>query len=443
MIYAILTLGLVLRLISINQSLWLDEATSALVARDMSLGQILTQFLPGDFHPPLYYFILRVWGLIFGTSEIALRSLSVLAGLGTIWLIYKISKNWIAALLLATSGLSIYFSQEVRMYQLASFFVALAVYFFVKNGSRGGVGYGISITAAVLTHYLTALMVPVFFLLTKRSKKFFLPSKRFVMSHNIALLAGLLWLPTFIKQLTGGLSVKSVSPAWWNILGKTSVKEVVLVPVKFMMGRISFDDRLLYGVVVVGAGAVFGWVIFKARKADKLYWLWLIVPSFLAALIGFFVPVFSYFRILFVLPAFYILLGKGILTINTKWRYLILGIVLSVNLVTSGMYLTNSRFHREDWRGLVNFIEGEKKNTDVTLFVKDSQMEAYRYYAPNANLAGGTDALDDKSDTIWLMRYVQPLFDPEDLVREKVENLGYEKQGEYDFNGVVTWKYNH
>ena len=37
MIWGILILGFVLRLISINQSLWLDEATSVLVARDMSL----------------------------------------------------------------------------------------------------------------------------------------------------------------------------------------------------------------------------------------------------------------------------------------------------------------------------------------------------------------------------------------------------------------------
>ena len=133
MIRIIVLLALILRLISLNQSLWLDEATSALVARDYSWNLIFGQFLPGDFHPPLYYMLLKIWGLFFGTSEIALRSLSVVAGVATVYLVYKIVNATTAALLLATSGLHIYFSQEVRMYQLASFFVALAVYFFVKS----------------------------------------------------------------------------------------------------------------------------------------------------------------------------------------------------------------------------------------------------------------------------------------------------------------------
>lgn len=48
MIYLILILGLALRLISLNQSLWLDEATSALVAK-MSFSQIFGSFLPRIF----------------------------------------------------------------------------------------------------------------------------------------------------------------------------------------------------------------------------------------------------------------------------------------------------------------------------------------------------------------------------------------------------------
>ncbi|OGM70766.1 hypothetical protein A2975_02655 [Candidatus Woesebacteria bacterium RIFCSPLOWO2_01_FULL_44_14] len=434
MIRIIVLLALILRLISLNQSLWLDEATSALVARDYSWNLIFGQFLPGDFHPPLYYMLLKIWGLFFGTSEIALRSLSVVAGVATVYLVYKIVNATTAALLLATSGLHIYFSQEVRMYQLASFFVALAVYFFVKSKNEGGVGYGVALAAAVLTHYLTVLMLPVFWLIARKNKKFY-------MSHNIMFLAGLLWLPTFIKQLTGGLGVKNISPAWWNILGKTSLKEIALVPTKFMLGRISFESDWLYGVVVAGLGILFFWLLFRARRANKLFWYWLIVPAGLAALIGFFVPVFNYFRILFVLPAFYILVAAGISTLKSKWRSVVLGLVLTVNVVTSGIYLVNPKFHREDWRGAVNFVESQKDEGDITLFVQDSQMEAYRYYAPGAKLAGGPDTLKGEFDTIWLMRYVQPLFDPSDTVRQKIESLGYEKQGEYDFNGVVVWRY--
>jgi len=108
MIVFILLSGFVLRLIAINQSLWIDEATSALVTR-MSLVDLFGKFLPGDFHPPFYYLLLKFWSNLFGSSEVALRSLSILFGLATIYLVYKLGGR-IAALLMATSGLHIYYS---------------------------------------------------------------------------------------------------------------------------------------------------------------------------------------------------------------------------------------------------------------------------------------------------------------------------------------------
>ena len=83
-ILAILLIGLILRLISINQSFWLDEATSVWVARDFSLKDILTKFSPGDFHPQLYYLILKAWIALFGSGEVAVRTMPVLLGLLTV-----------------------------------------------------------------------------------------------------------------------------------------------------------------------------------------------------------------------------------------------------------------------------------------------------------------------------------------------------------------------
>src|SRR3990167_9329418 len=92
MINLILAIGAILRLISLNQSLWLDEATSAVAAR-MPLTDIFTKFLPGDFHPPFYYVFLHFWTILFGTSEIALRAPSLLAGILTIYIVYLIGKE--------------------------------------------------------------------------------------------------------------------------------------------------------------------------------------------------------------------------------------------------------------------------------------------------------------------------------------------------------------
>ena len=465
MIYLILILALALRLVSLNQSLWLDEATSVIVARDMSFGQILTQFSPGDFHPPLYYLLLKAWVDMFGSSEVAVRSLSILAGVATVFVVYFIGKNvanrkvgLLGAALLATSGLHIYYSQEVRMYSLAAFFIALSVYFFARiskkarlgvTSARQGrvgewVGFATSLALAGLTHYLTLLILPVFWLSGFFAAK--KPSwwKNFFKSHIILVIAGILWWPTFLKQFGGSLGIEAGVPAWWQVLGKTSAREILLVPAKFILGRINLTDKTLYGFLVISIGAGFAYLFVRAAeslKKSRLIWLWLVVPIVSAAVIGFKIPVFSYFRLLFVLPAFYLLLAQGAAGLKPRWQKAAIIFILAVNLVSSGAYLFNPRFHREDWKGLVAFVEQEKRDKKaITLFVADSQMEAYRFYAPDAKISGPA-GLSGEYDQVWLMRYVAPIFDPKDTLRQEVERVGYLKAGEYDFNEVVVWRY--
>jgi len=94
MIYLILIIGLVLRLILLNQSLWLDEAIGALAVKDLSFGAIFSQFLLIDNHPPLYYLILKFWTMLFGYSEVSLRLPSVIFGVCTIALAYLVAQRF-------------------------------------------------------------------------------------------------------------------------------------------------------------------------------------------------------------------------------------------------------------------------------------------------------------------------------------------------------------
>lgn len=345
------------------------------------------------------------------------------------------------------------------MYVLASFFVVLEVLFFVKTlrveegiKSRNKSNivwliFSLSLALTFLTHYLTILMVGVFWfysLLYLKNPNWW---KKFIASHIILLISIVLWFPILTKQLNLGLGVEGSVPVWWQVLGKTNLKEIVLVPTKFILGRITFVNKNLYGFVAVGLSLFYGWIIVRPSlkeaplKYAKLVWLWLIVPFLLAALIGIKVSIFSYNRLLFILPALYLLLARGIGNLPTGWRKCALGLIVSVNIFSSLFYLLNTRFHREDWRSMVRFVEDRKQNENsITLFVADSQMEAYKFYDTDAKISG-PKGLNHDYDQIWLMRYVQPIFDPQDKLREEIENSGYEKVGEYDFNGVVVWKY--
>ena len=86
------------------------------------------------------------------------------------------------------------------------------------------------------------------------------------------------------------------------------------------------------------------------------------------------------------------------------------------------------------------FVEGKKTADSITVFVADSNMEAYLYYAPDAKIAG-PEMIKKGYGQIWLMRYVQNVFDPQDKVRSQIESLGYKRMAEHDFNGVSVWEY--
>ncbi len=432
MIYIILFLGLILRLISLNQSLWLDEATSALAAK-MPLTDFFAKFLPGDFHPPLYYLILHFWVKIFGTSEILLRAPSIIFGLGTVYMIYLIGKKLfdqktglITSFLLSTSGLHIYYSQEARMYSLAAFFVSLSVYLFLQ---KKWILFSIILAAIAATDYVSLLILPAFILIDQKNWK----------KISTALIPTFVffavWSKTFLRQLLGGLS--QTGSNWWNILGTPSFKNIALIPVKFMFGRISFDNNIVYALAVFFGFLSFGYVILRRPckvKPCKVIWLWLAVPVILGVILSFKIPTLSYFRFLFALPAFYLLTAFGIEKIG-RYKNFWFGLLIAINLFTSFYYLFAPKFHREDWRSAAKIL-----GQDKIIFPVNSQKEALIYYGKENNIVLAKD-FSGGEKKVWLSRYVREIFDPQDLARKKVESLGYNKTAEYNFNGVVFWQY--
>jgi mannosyltransferase len=461
LLVTVLFLGLILRLISINQSFWLDEATSGYVARDFNINSIVNDFSPGDFHPPLHYALLNIWSRLFGASEISLRIPSVVFSLLTIMLVYaivgelikdKFFPKFAASLLLATSGLHIYYSQEARMYAMSAFLVSLLIYAFLKTiKAKSGlyfVMFAIGLVLNFLTDYLPNLIIPVFWIyafLAVRDKKWWL---KFLISHIPLIIVILLWYPYLKAQLSLGLSVKGIVPYWWLILGKTNIKELVLLPTKFMLGRISFDNKILYGAIVGLLGFLYTVTILyplkslktlKIKSPDLIIWLWLIIPLLLAAIIGLKISVFSYFRLIFALPAFYILIAVGLTKMKTIYKITLLLILFWANLISSGIYLSNPKFHREDWRFTTQFIKESSNESSLVLFPSATGTEAFKYYYPRAKIS--VQKLDEFSNDVWLVRYAQPIFDPQDITKNNLESAGYVKQAEFDFKGVVVWRY--
>ena len=429
----------------LNQSLWLDEATSVLVARDFSYFEILTKFSPGDFHPPFYYFLLKLWINIFGSSEIAARAPSILFGLGTAYVTYLIGKKLyskltgvLASVLIITGPLQFYYMLEARMYSMETFLTTLLILFFLE---KRWLFFTVTGILLAYTDYLPLLIFIPLLLFSIRDKTLLAKLLKSMLAIGLFVLP---WLPIFYKQLQTGLLVKTNAANWWAALGKTSLKELTLIPTKFLVGRITFADKAFYAKLVTFSAipATISLAIsVKKLKYAHLLWLWLTIPVLAAAMLGFKLSVFSYFRLIFVLPAFYLLIAYGASTLKKNYGLILVGLVLLVNLMSIGIYVINPSLYKEDWRSAVQYIEESSKENALSVFVTNNQRDAYRYYSESIP-SSGPGALDSNPpDKIWFFRYVQPIFDPEEKTKAKIEQLGYTKVKEHDFNGIVVWEY--
>ena len=122
-------LGVVTRFVT-RSALWLDEALSVNIAT-LPLGDIRSA-LERDGHPPLYYMLLHFWTEVFGTGDVAVRSLSAVFGLATIVLVWLVGRRrggpamaWILVAVVAVAPFAVRYSNEARMYALVMLLVTL------------------------------------------------------------------------------------------------------------------------------------------------------------------------------------------------------------------------------------------------------------------------------------------------------------------------------
>src|SRR5438270_14060284 len=133
-VVALTVLGAVLRLYRLgHQGFWFDEGNTALLVH-FSPGKMLGLIPETESTPPLYYCVAWAWARVFGYGEVGLRSLSALAGVAMIPVLYGagvrlISRRAgvIAAALAACIPLLIWYSQEARSYQLLALLTALSL----------------------------------------------------------------------------------------------------------------------------------------------------------------------------------------------------------------------------------------------------------------------------------------------------------------------------
>lgn len=146
---AVLLLAFALRVYRLgDQNIWWDEGYSVYVARH-SLDT-LTTLAAADTHPPLYYWLLHLWMGLGGQTEFALRFPSVVFGVLAVAGVCRLGRYLtrdqrptttelvavLAALLLAINRFHVWWSQEIRMYGLATMWTTATLLLLVRCLSR-------------------------------------------------------------------------------------------------------------------------------------------------------------------------------------------------------------------------------------------------------------------------------------------------------------------
>lgn len=412
MILLLLLIGLVLRLPNLKESLWNDE----IWATHEKLGNlsILQITILNDLHPPFYNLLMAGWIRILGDSELSIRLLPLLCGLGSIWLVQTIARTglgektaWLASFLLAASPVHIWYSQEARSYSMLGFLSLLLPWAYLKMEEPGARRiwqylYGLALFAGTLSHYFFAVNAVLLsaVCLWKRH-----PERKKLLIMNLAVLACL-----------GGwfvLRYLQTGPPSGN-LGQFGIDEARELFFSWFLFGGAWDQQV-HGQEISRAQVVFQAVFFLGlglmllgRRGDEAW-----RPRFLLLFLGaipcsvYVLNLFGYRlfieRSLFVvLPYFFMVLARGIVGIfdnpaiarlSVDWPRLprfgqgvLIGAIVMLNILTLAEFYRRDQEWtvykpNPDFRSTARYLESEILRTPerVTIFALVQPIELLYY----------------------------------------------------------------
>lgn len=436
-IILILIISFLTRLISINQSLWLDEAISVNTVKNFGFIEIIKNFSINDFHPPLYYWVLKIWTSIFGFSEISLRMPSVISCLITIYFVYLIGKKikdektglW-SAILTGFNPLLIYYSQEARMYSMATMFLTVCLYLFINLKSlcpataghlpltkgRNIILFNLFSFLSFVSFYGSIFLLATFgiyFLIRRKFKLLFLTSIG-------TIIAILVLIPLLKIQIINSRLVLAQVINWKSVLGNVDLKNLLLFPVKFTTGRISFYPKKVYYLISTIWSVFVFWNVFKGILKNKIFGFMFFAPLILGIIFSLFSPLMQYFRFLYLIPIMCLLIVFGAKKIGKK-------VILLGFIVFSFVYLLNSNMWREDWKSLAKSL-----NKSEQVYIILSFSDPIKYYKPEIKIKDlKTETINEKE--VLIIPYGEQIHGLNHV--EKLKN--YKMIGQKNFRELI------
>jgi mannosyltransferase len=365
----------VLRLLWIGRpSLWYDEVVPMTLARTSGPAALFRLlFRIEATRAPLHPLLLQAWLRLTGQSDVAGRLFSVLCGVATVWLVYRIGRRafnrptaqWGAALC-AISPYLVHYSREVKMYAWLVFLTCLAwdllLSFRRSDSAWRKAGFALTSIALVYSHPLGTFMVAALgaaYLAQHRRLR--LSLRDWMAIQTLVALACLPWLPNYVDH----------EPEY--LAGKPSIR-ALFGWVSFISGGTPLLLPVWFALIELG--------LWNGRRSQRIgptaLLCWFAIPPVL--LFGYSVlkhPLIGPPRyVLFVAPAYLLLVARGAVALPRPARgaAALVCLAAAVSMLWGKIYDPTFEF-KHDWRGVATIIAARDPRADVVFL---------RYYPTSA-----------------------------------------------------------
>ena len=364
-------------------SFWRDEAFSYLMAR-LPIRTLLWSTAQ-DANPPLYYLLLKLWMGILGSSEVALRSLSLIFFWATLYVaflimrdIYKFSSRKSAwyLLLFLINPLLHYYAFEARMYSMMAFLATLLFYALMKKKYKL---YAYTALAALFTHYFLIVVIvfqAAFFFITshkKERKSFFLPLFK----------TAVWYIPWFIILI---LARPPVGQSFW--IAASSWKDIFLLPAIILTGYETGSWMVvtfLSSISLVTSGILIFCSLHHFTRQKKLHFFlllgWSLGIPLVIFLLSFFKPIFLPRYLIFSSVGITLFLIVSFESVKNKYVRSALIAVIALFLLSYSSIQVAMRT-KAPLRKTFSSIKAEMGKNDVVYVTHEYDFHPAEYYLP-------------------------------------------------------------
>ena len=381
-IVAIVLISVFLRFYGIDsESYWLDEAAG--IRQAQVPYQKTIQLLSNEVNLPLYITLLNLWVHLFGVSEIASRSLSAIFGIASVFLMFLLGRKLFSqrvglysSIIMCFSYMSVYYSQETRLYSLFIFLSIASFYSYVsflqKRNAKNALLYLIATIPFIYTHafaFLGVLVQNIYFIWKNIRKRKNLIG--WVWIQLIILLSFTPWISILFKQLQNLQNFSWIPfPTFLMVLNTFTV---------------FFNNA---AVLLIFIYLAFLFIRKKIKNLDqrdvenlKILLLWAILPVLIIIFFSItFIPIYNTRYILLSLPAFYVVFSWMISKAFEKEMHEVILVSLVVLLCGITLVFHYAINEKDNWRDVTGFVK-ENVGEGETLYVHPYfQQYPFSYY---------------------------------------------------------------